>query len=218
MAATAGPRSIPTPTPSRKALRRQGSARARHSSTRDLASSSCLMTASGTQPLPAVASSNFCRRRMKPRRTSRVGIDPSWSAAKPTPIRLLRLRHARALPHPYSSDSSKPANLVSRCTAERRLNRKGKTMKFQPNMTRTFALASLVAGLAFAASGTFAAGTSDTYATTAKPATHTMALSAVSDPKDTLTKAKVVDAKGTEIGSVDEVTFDKQGKPTSLKV
>ena len=91
-------------------------------------------------------------------------------------------------------------------------------MTFQTNMTRKFALASLVAGLAFAASGTFAASTSDTHATAAKPAVHTMSLSAVSDPKDTLTKAKVVDAKGDEVGSVDDVTFDKKGKPTSLKV
>ena len=91
-------------------------------------------------------------------------------------------------------------------------------MKFQPNITRNFALASLVAGLAFAASGTFAAGTSDTHATAAKTATHTMSLSAVSDPKDTLTKAKVVDAKGNEVGSVDNVTFDKKGKPASLTV
>ena len=90
-------------------------------------------------------------------------------------------------------------------------------MRNQHYLTKNFALASLVAGLAFAASGTFAAGTSDT-TTTAKPATHTMSLSAVADPKDTLTKAKVVDAKGNEIGSVDDVMFDKQGKPTSLKV
>ena len=40
-----------------------------------------------------------------------------------------------------------------------------------------------------------------------------MSLSAVSDPKDTLTKAKVVDAKGNEVGSVDDVMFDKKGKP-----
>ena len=91
-------------------------------------------------------------------------------------------------------------------------------MKFQCNMKRKLALASLVAGLAFAASGTFAATNSDTHATTAKPATHTMSLSAVTDPKDTLMKAKVVDAKGNEIGSVDDVMFDKKGKPASLKV
>ena len=45
-----------------------------------------------------------------------------------------------------------------------------------------------------------------------------MSLSAVADPKDTLTKAKVVDAKGNEIGSVDDVMFDKKGKPASLRV
>jgi hypothetical protein len=91
-------------------------------------------------------------------------------------------------------------------------------MKMQRKLTGNFALASLVAGLAFAATGTFAAGTSDTHATDAKTATHMMALSAVSDPKDTLTKAKVEDTAGNSVGSVDDVMFDKKGKPTSLKV
>ena len=91
-------------------------------------------------------------------------------------------------------------------------------MKMQSNLTKNLALASLVASLAFAANGALAASTSDTSATNTKATTHTMALSAVSDPKDTLTKAKVVDAKGNEVGSVDDVTFDKKGKPTSLKV
>src|ERR1700704_4441237 len=86
-------------------------------------------------------------------------------------------------------------------------------MNMQHDLSKKFALASLVASLAFAANGTLAAGTS-----TAKTGTHTMALSAVSDPKDTLTKAKVEDAAGNSVGSVDDVTFDKQGKPTSLKV
>jgi hypothetical protein len=91
-------------------------------------------------------------------------------------------------------------------------------MKMQCNLTKNLALAWLVASLAFAANGALAAGTSDKTATTAKATTHTMALSAVSDPKDTLTKAKVEDGKGNSIGSVDDVTFDKKGKPTSLKV
>ncbi|HMI96841.1 MAG TPA: PRC-barrel domain-containing protein [Micropepsaceae bacterium] len=91
-------------------------------------------------------------------------------------------------------------------------------MKIHSHSTRNFALASLVASLAFAANGALAAGTSDPHATEAKTATHTMALGAVSNPKDTLAKAKVVDAAGNSIGSVDDVTFDKKGKPTSLKV
>jgi len=91
-------------------------------------------------------------------------------------------------------------------------------MKMQPNMTKNLALASLVAGLAFAATGTFAAGTSDTHATDGKPAAHTISLSAVTDPKDTLTKAKVEDTNGNSVGSVDDVMMDKKGKPTSLKV
>src|SRR6267142_1715874 len=91
-------------------------------------------------------------------------------------------------------------------------------MRMQHNLTKNFALASFVAGLAFAATGTFAAGTSDTHATDAKTATHTISLSAVSDPKDSLTKAKVVDASGNSVGSVDDVMFDKKGKPASLKV
>jgi sporulation protein YlmC with PRC-barrel domain len=90
-------------------------------------------------------------------------------------------------------------------------------MKIQSPMIRNFALASLVASLAFATNGALAASTtSDTHAT--NTTTHTLALSAVSNPKDTLTKAKVVDAAGNSIGSVDDVMFDKKGKPTSLKV
>jgi sporulation protein YlmC with PRC-barrel domain len=91
-------------------------------------------------------------------------------------------------------------------------------MTIQHNLSKNLALASLVAGLAFAANGVLAASTADTHATEAKPATHTMALSAVSDPKDTLMKAKIEDGKGNSIGSVDDVTLDKKGKPTSLKV
>lgn len=91
-------------------------------------------------------------------------------------------------------------------------------MKMQRKLNGNLALASLVASLAFAATGAFGAGTSDTHATDAKTATHTMALSAVSDPKDTLMKAKIEDGKGNSIGSVDDVTLDKKGKPTSLKV
>ena len=91
-------------------------------------------------------------------------------------------------------------------------------MKMQSKLTEKLALASLVASLAFAANGALAAGTSDTHATDAKTATHTMALSAVSNPKDALMKAKIEDTHGNSVGSVDDVSFDKQGKPTSLKV
>ena len=91
-------------------------------------------------------------------------------------------------------------------------------MKMQSKLTENLALASLVASLAFAANGALAAGTSDTHATDAKTATHTMALSAVSNPKDALMKAKIEDTHGNSVGSVDDVSFDKQGKPTSLKV
>src|SRR5258706_4862328 len=85
-------------------------------------------------------------------------------------------------------------------------------------MTKTFALASLVAGLAFATTGTYAAGTSDIHAFFSSRRRHTISLNAVSDPKDTLTKAKTVDAMGNSVGSVDDVMFDKKGKPASLKV
>ena len=91
-------------------------------------------------------------------------------------------------------------------------------MKMHHDLSRNLALASLVASLAFAATGTFAAGTSDTHATDAKPAAHTISLNAVTDPKDALAKAKVEDSSGNSVGSVDDVTFDKKGKPTSLKV
>ena len=85
-------------------------------------------------------------------------------------------------------------------------------MKMQSKLTGNLALASLVASLAFAANGAFAA------ATDVKTATHTMALSAMSDPKDALLKAKVEDTHGNSVGSVDDVSIDKKGKPTSLKV
>ena len=92
-------------------------------------------------------------------------------------------------------------------------------MTIHHNLMRNLALASLAASLTFAANGALAAGTSDTHATTnAKPTAHTVALNAVTDPKDTLTKAKVEDANGNSVGSVDDVTMDKKGKPTSLKV
>jgi hypothetical protein len=92
-------------------------------------------------------------------------------------------------------------------------------MTMQHKITKSFALASLVASLAFATTGTFAAGTTDTHVTNnAKPTAHMISLNAVSDPKDTLTKAKIEDASGNSVGSVDDVMFDKKGKPTSLKV
>ena len=40
----------------------------------------------------------------------------------------------------------------------------------------------------------------------------------MSNPKDTLEKAKVVDANGNPVGSADDVMLDKTGKPSSLKV
>ena len=55
-------------------------------------------------------------------------------------------------------------------------------------------------------------------ADTSKNATHEIALTHVDNPKDTLVKAKVIDAKGDSVGSVDDVMLDKGGKPTSLKV
>lgn len=72
-----------------------------------------------------------------------------------------------------------------------------------------------VAGSALAA-GTYN-NTADTH-NTAKERAHTLALTAVSNPKDTLTKAKVEDAGGNSVGTVDEVMLDKKGKPASLKV
>jgi hypothetical protein len=77
-------------------------------------------------------------------------------------------------------------------------------------------------GAAFAATTTHDTTTHDTTAkattheTAAKP--HTMTLAGVDNPKDTLTKAKVEDTKGDSVGTVDDVTLDKKGKPSSLKV
>jgi len=47
---------------------------------------------------------------------------------------------------------------------------------------------------------------------------HTLALGGVANPKDTLVKAKVEDASGNNVGTVDDVMLDKKGKPTALKV
>ena len=38
------------------------------------------------------------------------------------------------------------------------------------------------------------------------------------DPKKTLVSTKIIDLRGDSIGSVDDVTLDAMGKPTSLKV
>jgi sporulation protein YlmC with PRC-barrel domain len=84
-------------------------------------------------------------------------------------------------------------------------------MSFQAKVTTALATVSLLAGLAVGANA------ADTYKTSGA-STHTMALNTVSNPKDTLVKAKVVDANGNSVGSVDDVILDKQGKPTSLKV
>jgi sporulation protein YlmC with PRC-barrel domain len=54
--------------------------------------------------------------------------------------------------------------------------------------------------------------------THANKTAHEISLTGMSNPKDTLTKAKVVDASGNSVGTVDDVTFNKAGKPTSLKV
>src|SRR5579885_520679 len=78
-------------------------------------------------------------------------------------------------------------------------------------MTRFTAIATAgFLGLAVAGSA-FAADTHN-----AK--THMMALTTVSNPKDTLTKAKVEDSSGNSVGTVDDVMLNKAGHPTSLKV
>jgi sporulation protein YlmC with PRC-barrel domain len=74
----------------------------------------------------------------------------------------------------------------------------------------------LVSGLTIALS-MGAASAADTADHQKAPA-HTIALATVENPKDTLSHAKVEDAKGTSVGSVDDVMLDKKGKPTSLKV
>jgi len=85
-------------------------------------------------------------------------------------------------------------------------------------LTKKLSALPLVVGLAMGGAAFAATTTHDTAHTTAKATAHTMSLAAVSDPKDTLTKAKVEDTKGDSVGTVDEVMFDKKGKPSSLKV
>src|SRR6476620_10052178 len=87
-------------------------------------------------------------------------------------------------------------------------------------MTLTKKLSALPLVVVLAMGGAAFAATTTHYMahTTAKATAHTMSLAAVSDPKDTLTKAKVEDTKGDSVGTVDEVMFDKKGKPSSLKV
>jgi len=85
-------------------------------------------------------------------------------------------------------------------------------------LTKKLSALPLVVGLAMGGAAFAATTTHDAAHTTAKATAHTMSLAAVSDPKDTLTKAKVEDTKGDSVGTVDEVMFDKKGKPSSLKV
>jgi sporulation protein YlmC with PRC-barrel domain len=86
-------------------------------------------------------------------------------------------------------------------------------------LTKKLSVLPLVVGLAMGGVAFAATTTHDTtHDTTAKATVHTMSLAAVTDPKDTLTKAKVEDTKGESVGTVDEVMMDKKGKPSSLKV
>jgi hypothetical protein len=74
---------------------------------------------------------------------------------------------------------------------------------------------------AMSLAASLALGTTTLLAATAapKPAIqHTISLSAVSAPKDTLSKAKIEDTMGNSVGSVDQVILDKKGRPISLKV
>ena len=82
-----------------------------------------------------------------------------------------------------------------------------------PNLMRSTLALSLASALALGANAAAAKSTSD-----AKTQAHTISLSAVSDPKDTLSKAKIEDTQGNSVGSVDEVMLDKMGKTTALKV
>ena len=90
---------------------------------------------------------------------------------------------------------------------------KEEAMNIQAKVTTALATVSLVTGLAVAAN---AADGKDNHP--AATAVHTMSLASVSNPKATLVKAKVEDASGNSVGSVDDVVLDKSGKPTSLKV
>ena len=81
------------------------------------------------------------------------------------------------------------------------------------NVMKSVMAFSLVSGIALGANGAIARSASD-----AKTATHTISLNAVSDPKDTLSKAKIEDASGNSVGSVDEIMLDKAGKLIALKV
>jgi sporulation protein YlmC with PRC-barrel domain len=85
-------------------------------------------------------------------------------------------------------------------------------------LTQKLSVLPFVVGLAIGGSAMAATTTDDTTHETAKATTHMMLLTGVTNPKDTLTKAKVEDTKGASVGTVDEVMFDKKGKPSSLKV
>jgi PRC-barrel domain len=81
------------------------------------------------------------------------------------------------------------------------------------NAMKSVVALSLISGVALGANVAMAKSASD-----AKAATHTISLNAVSDPKDTFSKAKIEDAAGNSVGSVDEVMLDKTGKLTAIKV
>ena len=85
-------------------------------------------------------------------------------------------------------------------------------------LTNKLSALPLVIGLAMGGAAFAATTTHDTTHDTAKATAHTMTLAGVANPKDTLTKAKVEDAKGESVGTVDDVMMDKKGKPTALKV
>ena len=82
-----------------------------------------------------------------------------------------------------------------------------------PNLMRSTLALSLASALALGANAAVAKSASD-----AKTEAHTISLSGVSDPKDTLSKAKIEDTRGNSVGSVDEVMLKKMGKTKALKM
>jgi len=55
-------------------------------------------------------------------------------------------------------------------------------------------------------------------ATGPTPPPGTIAISDVPDAKNALSSIKIVDLKGDSVGSVDEIMFDRAGKPSAVKV
>ena len=93
-------------------------------------------------------------------------------------------------------------------------------MKTHIGVASAIAIVSIVGAVGLSANPGIATAAADYSAGTQvrPPPSGTISLRDVPDPKKTLVSTKIIDLRGDSIGSVDDVTLDAMGKPTSLKV